>query len=155
MEGEISLLTSDRPKKGRQKKKKGKIEESFPNYLQEAFFGIDLMNSSKYNPVSSRDILNSGSDSDTPQQNSRTTSPSPMPSVTSGQGQGSSLDADIKGLGMDGFGDLGLDRRTPMSTSQPSENDLGEIYIYLVNEWINELDTYTWPNVKLIDPISK
>jgi hypothetical protein len=94
--------------------------------LQEAFFGSELIRTSRYTAVSSEDMLRSDSDSDTPRQTSRGTSPSPMPPRGSARGGGMGLEAESKGVGPD-YGGLFGDRHTPQSTSQPSEaNDLGK-----------------------------
>ncbi|XP_070175347.1 histone-lysine N-methyltransferase 2C-like isoform X3 [Littorina saxatilis] len=129
-EGEMSLL-QDKPKKKPRKSKKGKLEESFPGYLQEAFFGIELTTTSKYCPVSSKELLHSGSDSDTPHNSSsRPSSPSPMPSTSSTTVPSAGLDGDgeLKGLGAGEMLLMGRDRQaTPMSPSHGSDgNDLEE-----------------------------
>lgn len=105
--------------------------------MQEAFFGVDLMNTCKYAPLSSHDILHSGSDSDTANQSlSRPSSPAIQPPTTTATvppAPTAGVEGVAKGVGGEGVGDAllgGGEQRqaTPMSTSQHGSdgNDLGE-----------------------------
>ena len=82
--------------------------------LQEAFFGVDLMNTCKYAPLSSHDILHSGSDSDTANQpSSRPSSPALQPPTTTATippAPTAGVEGVAKGVGGEGVGCLGLYR---------------------------------------------
>ena len=106
-------------------------------WLQEAFFGTDLINSCKYAPLSSHDILHSGSDSDTANHSSSRPSSPVLPPPTSTASippaPTASMESVAKGVGGEGVSDMllgGNDQRqaTPMSTSQHGSdgNDLGQ-----------------------------